>query len=183
MMTQPMTEEDIEAQLSYAYLHAVAARAGVACQEASRARDNLGIDACLTISKTFEGTRLTDVSINMQLKATIKPPSARKRQEGRLSYFLDGIDEYDRLRADTSTPLRFLAVLFLPKDASQWLTHSAEQLAMCGCAYWVNLVGAPPSTNGTGQTIYIPESQPLSPSGLLELLGCVARREVPRYAI
>jgi Domain of unknown function (DUF4365) len=178
-----MTPGDIEAELSYAYLHAVAARAGVACQQATRTHDNLGIDACLSISKTFAGTRLTDVSINMQLKATTKPPSERKRWEGRLSYFLGDVDEYDRLRADTSVPLRFLAVLFLPEDPSQWLTHSPEQLALCRCAYWVNLVGAPTSTNDTGQTVYLPASQPLSPIGLLTLFDHVARREVPRYAI
>lgn len=177
-----MTPQDIEANLSYAYLHAVASRAGVACEETKRARDNLGIDACLSISKSFEGTRLTDVSINLQLKATTKPPSERKRRDGRLSYFLDDIDEYDRLRADTSLPLRFLAVLFLPKDPSKWLTHSPKQLAMCRCAYWVNLVGAPASANGSGQTVYLPQSQPLSPAGLLTLFEHVARREVPRYA-
>lgn len=170
-----MTPQDIEAQLSYAYLHAVASHAGIACQEANRAHDNQGIDATLSLRKDFgPEALLTDVSLHLQLKATTKVP-ARARQ--RLSYFLDGIDEYDRLRAASSMPSRILGVLFLPPEHARWLTHSPEQLTLCRCAYWVSLRGAPASHNDSGQTVYLPEAQLVSPAGLLTLFERIARQE------
>ena len=40
-----MTENDIMAELSYAYLHAVAARAGFGCSVESRIDDGASVDA------------------------------------------------------------------------------------------------------------------------------------------
>ena len=37
------------------------------------------------------------------------------------------------------------------------------------------------TANSSGQTIYLPESQPLSPGGLVDLFRRVARREELRY--
>lgn len=174
-----MTPQDIEAQLSYAYLHAVASHAGIACQEANRAHDNQGIDATLSLRKDFgPGALWEQITLHLQLKATIKPPS---RKRGRLSYFLEDVDEYDRLRRPSHLPPRLLAVLFLPPEHPQWLTHSADQLVLCRCAYWVSLRGAPPSANAAGQTVYLPEAQALSPTGLLGLFERIAREEELRY--
>jgi len=173
---------DIEAELSYAYLHAVASHAGVACQCSTRPHDNLGIDAYLTLRKDFgDGALLTDVTLHLQLKATTTPPAEGRSRAGRPSYFLKGVDEYDRLRSGKSDPQRFLAVLFLPPQHTQWLSHSPEQLALHRCAYWVSLRRAPPSDKGTGQTIYLPQSQPLSPTGLLSLFDRLAREEEIDY--
>ncbi len=175
-----MELKDIEAELSYAYLHAVAAHAGVACQATQRSHDNLGIDAMLSVCKDFgEDARLTDITLHVQLKATVKPPA---RKGGRLSYFLEDLTFYDRLRAGTERPPKILSVLFLPQEPARWLTHSPEQLALHRCAYWVCLTGAPASANATGQTIYFPETQQLSPTGLLDLFGRLARLERLCYA-
>lgn len=43
----PLSNNDIENELSYAYLHAVAARSGIGCSLATRHEDNRGIDARL----------------------------------------------------------------------------------------------------------------------------------------
>jgi hypothetical protein len=174
-----MQLQDIEAELSYAYLHAVASRAGVACQASTRCHDNLGIDAKLSIVRDF-GPRAvwSEVTLNVQLKATTEAPS---RKDGRLSYYLRPVAEYDKLRRPSAMPPRLLAVLFLPNDPASWLRHSDEELALCRCAYWVSLLGAPASNNETGQTIYLPEQQALSPDGLLGLFERVAHREELRY--
>lgn len=174
-----MHDKDIEAELSYAYLHAVAAHAGVACQVATRARDNLGIDATLSLVRDFgEGAVLSEISLNVQLKATVVPPA---RKDRRLSYFLEDIAHYDRLRAESAYPARILVVLFLPPGHAEWLECSPERLALYRAAYWVSLRGAPATANSSGQTIYLPESQPLSPGGLVDLFRRVARREELRY--
>ena len=40
-----LTEQNIEAELSYAYLHAVASRAGFSCEYRNRHLDGAGVDA------------------------------------------------------------------------------------------------------------------------------------------
>lgn len=176
-----MTTQDIEAELSYAYLHAVAAKAGVDCQATNRALDNAGTDAILHVTQDFgPGAVLTDISVHVQLKATVKPPTSR---DGKLGYFFEGIDQYNRLRADTVVPSHLLVVLFLPSDAEAWLRHTARQLVLKRCAYWVSLRGAPESANETGQTVYLPRDQAFSPDGLNSLLGRIARQEELRYEV
>ena len=176
-----MTPQNIEAELSYAYLHAVAARAGIACDAARRAHDNLGIDAMLSVVDDFGPKAvMTEVTLHIQLKATSKKTALKS---GRRSYFLKEVDEYERLRANTVYPTRFLAVLFLPEDADDWLKVTDEQLIAKRAAYWVSLVGAPPSRNKTGQTVYLPESQLLCPDELRRLFKRVAHQEKLLYAV
>lgn len=174
-----MTPQDVEAQLSYAYLHAVASHAGVACQEANRAHDNQGIDATLSLRRDFGGDAvLTDISLHIQLKATVKVPAEK---EDALAYFLSSVDEYNLLRRPSALPPRLLAVLFLPEDRDTWLSHDVEQLVLRRCAYWTSLVGAPDTSNESGQTIYLPKAQALSPAGLIQLFHRVARQETLVY--
>lgn len=45
---RPLNSNDIESELSYAYLHAVAAHVWAGCQVASRSYDGNGIDAMIT---------------------------------------------------------------------------------------------------------------------------------------
>jgi hypothetical protein len=42
---KPLSSQNIEAELSYAYIHAIAAQCGMACAIGSRHEDNAGIDA------------------------------------------------------------------------------------------------------------------------------------------
>ena len=49
------------------------------------------------------------------------------------------------------------------------------------CAYWLSLVDAPPTNNQSGQTVYFPVDQVLSPEGLQTLFRRVAQLEVLRY--
>ena len=174
-----MTRQDIEAELSYAYLHAVAAKAGVACQYCSRLLDNAGVDAQLHVVRDFgPKAKLTELSVQVQLKATIKQPA---QKEGRLAYFFDDIDGYNRIRAGTIIPPRLLIVLFLPKNAEEWLSHTEEQLVMKRCAYWVSLRGSVESQNTSGQTVYLPQEQVFSPESLLALLSRIALGEELKY--
>jgi len=173
-----MTQQEIEAELSYAYRHAVAARAGIACQPATRSFDNVGVDVELMAAGDFGPDLPREVFFHVQLKATIERPAVRA---DKLAYFLRGTEAYDRLRADAVTVPRVLVVLFLPSEPGEWLRQTEQQLALRRCAYWVSLRGAPETSNTGGQTIYLPRSQVLSPRGLLDLAGRMVRGEVPRY--
>lgn len=157
----PLTERDIgmpglsppniESELSYAYLHAVAARAGMSCKEGNRHDDNSGVDAELRGWAPFpNGGYLTEIDLNIQLKATISVPSDDGQS---FSYFLRGVKRYNDLRAGAQATHRILVVLFLPENAVDWLYQTKEELALRRCAYWVSLRGAPETTNATGETV------------------------------
>ncbi|MEZ5576905.1 MAG: DUF4365 domain-containing protein [Candidatus Competibacteraceae bacterium] len=118
---KPLSPNDIEAELSYAYLHAVAAKAGVGCKVGSRHDDNAGIDAELTGWGPFPGGGyLEEININIQLKATIQQPATSGEY---CSYSLQGIPRYDDLRNEALATPRILVVLFLPDDSNLWLHH------------------------------------------------------------
>jgi len=70
-----LSPPNIESELSYAYLHAVASKAGMSCRDGNRHEDGAGIDALLTAWGPFPNeSYLTEVSLNIQLKATVAEP-------------------------------------------------------------------------------------------------------------
>jgi hypothetical protein len=174
-----LSPPNIESELSYAYLHAVAAHAGMACSSGSRHEDNNGIDATVTAWGPFEGGGyLSEVTLKVQLKATISVPG---ENGGRLSYFLKGRTRYDDLRTETVSVPRILVVLFLPADARMWLEHSSEQLALRRCAYWESLRGAPATTNDSGITVKLPIVQEFNAQTLKKLVTRLSILDFPRY--
>lgn len=173
-----MNTNDIECELSYAYLHAVAAMAGMSVQPGTRHDDNDGVDAIVTYLGPTDHPHYTRWSLDIQLKATIA-------QTGNLpdhhSYFLQGTKRYNKLRKKDSLNGRFLVVLFLPDDHTAWLTCTSEQLVLKKAAYWVNLYGAEESDNGTGVTVYLPKANVLTPESLLKLVNWSVTDTIPPY--
>lgn len=173
-----LTNQNITAELSYAYLHAVAAKAGIGCSWGTRHDDGVGVDATLRIRHDFgQGAFLSNFTIDVQLKSTIQSPP---KIDGRLSFSLP-LKNYDELRSTSCSPLKILVVLFLPDDHSQWLEVSEDQLISRKCAYWLSLHRAAESENDTIQTVYIPESNILTPANLLSVANKFARRELEDY--
>jgi len=177
----PTSQQDIEARLSYAYLHAVAAHAGFVCRPAIPDEDKEGIDAVVTAYGSFQGTWRTQITINVQLKATIGVPA----DDGtHLSYFVQGIRRYDKLREDNREPVRILVVLFLPPQHADWLSCSENELILKRCAYWASLRNAPASDNDTGKTVKIPKNQVLKQANLKALVGRLALgNDIPCYLV
>jgi hypothetical protein len=174
-----MTENDIMAELSYAYLHAVAARAGFGCKVGNRIDDNAGVDCLVRVNERMApDSALWNFDFEIQLKATKQPARAIL---GRYSYFFQGIKRYNTLREPGSPLPKLLAVLFLPTNPEQWLKLDEKCLIARRCAYWVSLKGAPPSGNDTGQTVYLPKSQMLSVEGLRRVVTRLSREEELTY--
>ncbi len=146
----PLPSNDIESELSYAYLHAVASRAGINCKIENRHGDNYGVDAIIDYFAPIPGTYRSDVSLRVQLKATKNKPV---ETDSHISYFVKGVSQYDRLRINLGEPYRILIVLFLPEDPHIWLDISSEDLVLKKSAYWVCLYGASSTTNDSGETI------------------------------
>lgn len=172
---------ETESELSYAYLHAVAAMAGMSCECSGRHVDKLGIDATVTAAEQFTPESvLTDLTLAIQLKATINVPS---EQNGRLSYFIKGRDRYDKLRTSAVSIPRILVVLFLPKDAADWMHQTEEQLAIKKCAWWVSLRGAPETDNDSGVTVYLPRSQVFNVQSLRDIMTRLSKQEEILYDV
>jgi hypothetical protein len=174
-----LTQQNIEAELSYAYLHAVAARAGFGCEVTERHSDNAGVDAYVRVKERLADDAIhTNFPFEVQLKATSKLPAIEAE---RFSYWLEDVARYDALREHSAPMPKLLVVLFLPRDARQWLEHSEESLITRRCAYWVSLWDAPASANRSGQTVYLPRVNILSVDGLRNLARSLAREEDLRY--
>lgn len=174
-----LTEQNIEAELSYAYLHAIATRAGFSCSYTTRHLDDVGIDALIH----EDGRQLADDSIrtsfalHVQLKATRLAPL----EQNECFSFALPVRQYNKLRETRLESARILAILYLPQDPSDWLQHSEDALIAKRCAYWVSLRGAPDSTNETTQTVYVPRNQTLSVEGLVALMTRCSREEEILY--
>ncbi len=173
-----LSENNIKAELSYAYLHAVAARAGFACEEGNRHEDGIGVDAKLRIKERFgPDSTLTNFTVDVQLKATAEQPAEVK---ARYAYSLR-VKNYNELRSVECQAPQLLVVLFLPVDKEQWLVHSVERLVCQRCAYWVSLRSARETSSRSEQTVYLPKDNHLSVQKLRELMARFSRREVINY--
>jgi hypothetical protein len=127
-----LTEQNIEVELSYAYLHAVASKFGFACEYTSRHMEWVAVDAIVR----EEGRLLAADSVlgafeaHFQLKATYQP---LKAIDERWSFSLP-IHQYNRLRETRVQSPRVVVVLQLPPDPEEWLRHPEEALVVRQCA-------------------------------------------------
>jgi hypothetical protein len=171
-------KQDIESELSYAYLHAVAAKAGFACQVSDRLSDNHGIDATVRVlEKISANSVLTDFTIDVLLKATIiELPGI----DGRFSYSIK-VDQYNKLRSQSAANQKILVVYRLPVDANEWLSLSKDQLIMKKCAYWVSLRGAPEVTGQESTTVRVPCVNVFSPDAFREIAKTRSLEEYLTY--
>ncbi len=174
-----LTPNNIRAELSYAYLHAVASRAGFGCEYSTRLEDGISVDAKLRIKERFSSeSKLTNFTLDVQLKSTSDEPA---EVNGKYSFGLR-LKNYNDLRAKECQAPQLLIVLFLSTDEREWLVHSVERLICQKSAYWLSLWGAPASENTTEQTVYIPKENYLSVDNLRNLAARFSRREVIKYA-
>lgn len=176
-MTSAVADTDVEAELSYAFLHAVAAQAQAECKATPRLSDNRGVDAHLTSWGPFPPNAKKEVDLKVQLKATIAIPSDHGTH---LSYTLKQVAHYNDLRAETYAVPRILVVLFLPREKDEWLKVTSDSLAIQRSAYWVSLSGASAVTSAS-VTVHIPKKNLLTPDALKALLADLSQGALPRY--
>lgn len=174
-----LSDNDVKSELSYAWLHAVAARAGCECQATARHSDNRGIDARLMAAGRFgPAPSLTLFDVYVQLKATSEELSPRR---GLIPFDLE-VPQYDRLRVTTVASPWLLVVLQLPAEPTRWLSCSPQGLSLRRCAWWVSLHGAPEAQGTHTQRVYIPRRNRFTVETLHELLPQFAREERIPYA-
>jgi Domain of unknown function (DUF4365) len=119
-MSRLLASTDIEEAVSCAYAHAVAAAAGMVV--ALRHFDRDGIDI------TFKTGGDQRPKLDAQLKATI---NLTKNAAG-LYRFPCPRKNYDLLRIPTQVP-RILILLHLPRDQSEWVKCTPQNLILRNC--------------------------------------------------
>ncbi len=151
--------------LSKAYVRAVAAQAGFACDDV---HSDFGID--LTVRNiALNGGRFVDLGplVDIQLKSTTIAGVRYKNQE--IHYDLT-VKNYNDLRMETINRQPRLLVLFImPDDEEKWLTQTDQTTTIRHCAYFVSLLGAAATQNERTVTVAIPASNLFSAELLNEL--------------
>ena len=154
-----LNDKHRKAELSFAYLHALAAQAGYTCQPGPRP----DVDSIDAIIKSGDRSR---TQLDVQLKATSTP---RRRDDG--LHFKLQEKHYNDLCADRSVPL-ILVVLVLPPDEAQWLECTTEALTIRRCGWWESLSGREP-IGARSKTITIPTNRRIGPRGIKAVMAHV----------
>lgn len=153
-----ITREDVQEALSRAYLSAVAAKARYLVSETNLDRD--GIDLTVEAGADFRP------KISFQLKATTTLGACN--ENGNYRYACP-VKNYHKLIIPTQTP-RLLLVYRMPVDEDRWLECFDNEALLRHSAYWVNLLGRPPTTRTDNITIDVPRVNRLTIDGLRALM-------------
>lgn len=157
MSRTQLTRTIQEEAISRAYVQAVAAGAGFTT--ASYDFDLDGIDL-----RVQAGGQMRP-ALELQLKATI---NLRGPIDDEYRFDLK-TENYKRLREPTQTP-RLLVVLKLPRDSNEWIEITPHELMLRDRAYWVDLLGAPKTTNKRTIAVGIPKQNLFNIESLQSLM-------------
>ena len=154
-----LSQADREEGMSRAYVYAVASFVGYTISEENFDRD--GVDL------RIHAGGLGSPSIGLQLKATVNLRGPMR--DGDYRYDVP-IENYEKLIGTYQVP-RYLVVLALPRDDSQWLSASAQELVLRRCAYWVSLEDEGERENQRTVTVSVQPSHRFDANALQYLIG------------
>jgi hypothetical protein len=167
-----MTREHRQEALSRAYVHTVAAQAGVLC---SKPDPDYGIDLSLREVEA-RGRRLWDtgVQVDLQLRSTTR---ARLTATS-VVYDLE-VETYNDLRITPRGAPRILVLVVFPEKEEEWVSQSAHELCMRRCAYWVSLEASRKTKATSTIRITLPIANVFSAEAVTLLLEQAKHRRRP----
>lgn len=166
-----LSEDDIREQLSIAYIHAVASHAGYAWEPTKIDRD--GIDGrVMARGAVVANASIRSPVLGFQLKGTTTIVGSPDPIPFPLKQ-----KNYDDLRGRCAEP-RYLALLVMPPDPSEWLQLDADALVLRRCMHWLSLAKAPPTSNSTTTTVHIPRGNVLDVAAMRRLVEAAACEEM-----
>jgi hypothetical protein len=168
--TAGMTDNEQKQQLSVAYVHAVAARAGYACQVINVDNDSVDVQLAAR-GMVHQHAVLRSPRVDIQLKATSQPVL----KESHLTFPLP-IKNFNELREPVLVP-RILVVFLLPEDDNLWLVQSEDAMITKHCGYWMALLDHSETKNRTSVTVHLPRDQQFTVSSLRTVMEKVSRKE------
>jgi hypothetical protein len=139
-------------EISYAYMHAIAAVAGYAIVPKPRIMDSAGID--VSIEAPGESYDCLSPIIDAQVKCTYKDCI----KDGEIHYPITA-KTYKRLSHKNPYKKQILVVVLVSKKLSDWVIHGKKfnriSTLVRASAYWISLEGWP-EINQKHKTIFIP---------------------------
>jgi len=145
-------------QFSNAFLLAVAAVGG--CSVAKPTVDNDSID--WTISNRLPRRPKLDIQLKCTADDDGNGPSVALPLKKK---------NYDDLTITDLISPRILLLVVVPEQIDNWILLTQNELSLRRCAFWMSLVGQPPSGNEVSVTVHVPRNQPFtveSLNGLME---------------
>jgi hypothetical protein len=166
-----LSDNDVKEELSYAYMHAIASRAGFSCESVRKDRDSVDLHLCAR-GQLDPSSRLSSVHLAVQLKAHVLEPLPDEAFDFRLKR-----KNYDDLRAPSAMVPKILVIFTMPRDPARWVTLSEDELVIRRCAYWCSLLGLPESQNEQYQGVRVERKNILDGPTLRGLMLKVSREE------
>ncbi|MGX7006040.1 DUF4365 domain-containing protein [Caballeronia sp. KNU42] len=156
-------------QFNLAYVHAMATQAGL--NTGVMRVDNQSIDL------DVDGTCPTAIvnrfpKIRLQLKCT----SQKVVKNGIIKFRLPR-KNYDDLRDDRLTIPRYLIVLLVPDDPTEWIEHHDQHMSLHNTCYWTDIQPIADIGKKRTVTVDIPLSQRLDTAALLHLITLASERK------
>jgi len=161
---QLLTDNDRKEHLSLAYIRTIAAKVGYATGQYDIDRNSVD----LLVSAAGDSMNPT---VGMQMKAT----SSAEWKDGSLPFVLKR-KNYDDLRSNSVFP-KILVVFTLPSEEDDWLNWTEDRILVRRCAWWLSLKGYPPIESDS-KTVYVPETQPLGPQQLTDIMERARRGQL-----
>jgi hypothetical protein len=168
VITRPHRQE----LLCRAYVHAIAAQAGVHC---SRPDPDYGIDLSLRhVAIVSRRHRDTSVQVDLQLRSTTRAGVT----ETEVMLDLD-VETYNDLRTPETFCPRLLVVLVMPDEEAEWVSQSSDELAIRHCAYWLSLHGYAETSARSTIRIGIPLINRFSVEAVLTIMQRLQEGKLP----
>lgn len=104
---------------------------------------------------SVDGTLRADFGRRPRIEFQAKATSQDIMKDSHLAFHLP-VKNYDDLRVEKPINPRILIVLFMPRDDSEWISQTTNELCLHHCAYWMSLEGNPPTQNATTKVVHIP---------------------------
>jgi hypothetical protein len=150
-------------EFQYAYVCALAAQAGL--NRGDFRVDDDSIDITFQAKGDFGPGRRRSPMIQVQLKCS----SQDLVSDDTIKFPLK-VKNYNDLRGDDVVVPRYLAVLLVPDDVTQWIASNGDHIALFNSCHWVSLRNHAPTANTTAVTVEIPLAQRLTSTTLWQMM-------------
>ena len=168
-----MTPEQVQEEISKAYVHAVAAKCGFAV--GSWSQDHGCVDATLGAGNAIGGGTFARPKLDVQLKATTRRDI---EHHDHIAWSLE-VEHYDHLRAKSTVPL-LLVILLLADTVDASIEHTVDRLMIRKCAYWTHLEDRQAAPDGRKSvTVHVPKENVFSPNHLLAIMDRISKGQNP----
>jgi hypothetical protein len=145
---------------SRAVVRAVAAAAGIDASAPPHDQNSKDIEFTAPDEGGLPGAQL---SVQLKCTHTVDPSGSE------FSYDL-AVKDYNRLRITRVFVPRLLVVVHVPEEPAEWIESTPQQMLLKRCAYWVSLMGQPPTPNTSTVAVKIPIEHVFDVRALLENL-------------